>query len=94
MANRRQSIKKIRVDKRRRENNIRVLSELKTVLRKTTKLLVEKNQADLTQQSRALFSKLDKAVKKNLLHKNRASRIKSRIQQKINSLKNTVKSSK
>jgi small subunit ribosomal protein S20 len=87
MANRRQSIKKIRVDKRRREHNVRVLSELKTVLRKTGRLLLEKNQAEITQQSRALFSKLDKAVKKNLLHKNRASRIKSRVQQKVNSLK-------
>ena len=94
MANRRQSIKKIRVDKRRREHNVRVLSELKTVLRKTFKLLVEKNQAELTKQSQALFSKLDKAVKKNLLHKNRASRIKSRFQRKINSLKAAVKPSK
>lgn len=94
MANRRQSIKKIRVDKRRREHNVRVLSELKTVLRKTGRLLVEKNQAELTKQSQALFSKLDKAVKKNLLHKNRASRIKSRFQRKINSLKTAVKPSK
>ena len=94
MANRRQSIKKIRVDKRRREHNVRVLSELKTTLRKTGKLLVEKNSADLVQQSRALFSKLDKAVKKNILHKNRASRIKSRFQRKINTLKAAVKPSK
>ncbi len=94
MANRRQSIKKIRVDKRRRENNVRVLSELKTVLRKTNLLVGQKNETDLTQQSRALFSKLDKAVKKNILHKNRASRIKSRIQQKVNSIKAAVKSSK
>jgi ribosomal protein S20 len=57
-------------------------------------MLVEKNQAELTQQSKALFSKLDKAVKKNLLHKNRASRIKSRFQRKINSLKTALKSSK
>ena len=94
MANRRQSIKKIRVDKRRREHNVRVLSELKTVLRKTVKLLVEKNPTELTQQSKALFSKLDKAVKKNLLHKNRASRIKSRFQRKINSLKAALKTTK
>ncbi len=94
MANRRQSIKKIRVDKRRREHNVQVLSELKTVLRKTGQLLVEKNQTGLTEQSKTLFSKLDKAVKKNLLHKNRASRLKSRIQRKINSLKTALKSSK
>ncbi len=93
MANRRQSIKKIRVDKRRREHNVRSLSELKTVLRKTHRLILEKSN-DLTEQSRALFSKLDKAVKKNLIHKNRASRMKSRIQQKINTLKAVVKPTK
>ena len=93
MANRRQSIKKIRVDKRRREHNVRVISELKTVLRKTGRLLTEKNQA-VTKQSQELFSKLDKAVKKNILHKNRASRIKSRFQRKINALKTAIKPSK
>ena len=87
MANRRQSIKKIRVDIRRRVNNIRVLSELKTVLRKATKSLVEKKPAEIAEQSRLLFSKLDKAVKKNVLHHNRASRIRSRFQKKINLLK-------
>jgi small subunit ribosomal protein S20 len=88
MANRRQSIKKIRVDIRRRQNNLRVISELKTVLRKTSKLLAEK-KPEIKAQASELFSKLDKAVKKNILHKNRASRLKSRFQQKINSLKLT-----
>ena len=94
MANRRQSIKKIRVDKRRREHNVRVISELKTTLRKAGRVLAEKNQGELVQQLKALFSKLDKAVKKNILHKNRASRIKSRFQRKVNALKAAVKKSK
>ena len=94
MANRRSSIKKIRVDIRRREHNVRVLSELKTVLRKTSKVLAEKKPELIAQQSRELFSHLDKAVKKKVLHRNRASRLKSRIQQKINSLTSAVKSTK
>ena len=87
MANRRSSIKKIRVDTRRREHNVQTLSELKTTLRKTAKLLADKKPAEVTIQSRDLFSKLDKAVKKNIIHKNRAARVKSRIQRKINLLK-------
>ena len=94
MANRRSSIKKIRVDIRRRERNVRVLSELKTVLRKTSKVLAEKKPELIVQQSRELFSHLDKAVKKKVLHRNRASRLKSRIQQKINSLTSALKSTK
>ena len=87
MANRRSSIKKIRVDIRRRANNVRVISELKTVLRKTAKFLADKKPAELKAQASEFFSKLDKAVKKNVVHHNRASRLKSRIQRKINSLK-------
>ena len=94
MANRRSSIKKIRVDIRRREHNVRVLSELKTVLRKTSRLLAEKKADQIASQSRELFSQLDKAVKKKVMHRNRASRLKSRIQQKINSLKSALKTSK
>ena len=87
MANRRSSIKKIRVDIRRRVNNVQVLSELKTTLRKTSKVLLEKKPAEIAKQASALFSKIDKAVKKKILHANRAGRLKSRFQKKINLLK-------
>ena len=93
MANRRSSIKKIRVDIRRRARNVQIITELKTVLRKTVLLITEKKPAEIVKQSQALFSKLDKAVKKNILHKNRASRIKSRIQRKINSLQSSLNNS-
>ena len=45
MANRRSSIKKIRVDIRRRENNVRVISELKTELRKTNRAPIRSQRA-------------------------------------------------
>lgn len=87
MANRRSSIKKIRIDRKRRIQNVRVLSELKTAARKVSLLILEKKAAEAASASRILFSKLDKAVKKGIIHKNRASRGKSRISLKINSLK-------
>lgn len=89
MAHRRSSIKKIRIDKRRRERNISVLSELKTAARKAGSLLTAKKAEEAIKESRVFFSKLDKAVKKGLLHKNRASRLKSRFTLKINALKKT-----
>ncbi len=87
MANRRSSIKKIRIDKRRRAANVRIISELKTVPRKVVNLIVQKNADQASKESGELFSKLDKAVKKGVIHKNMASRRKSRIALKINSLK-------
>ncbi|MGH7198743.1 MAG: 30S ribosomal protein S20 [Candidatus Omnitrophota bacterium] len=86
MAHRRSSIKKIRIDKRRRFVNLRVISELKTITRRVNELLAAKNTSEASEQSRILFSKLDKAVKKGVMHKNRASRRKSRLSLKIRSL--------
>jgi small subunit ribosomal protein S20 len=83
MANRRQSIKKIRVDIRRRERNKSVMSELKTHLRKLQDFIQTKKIDDAKKQASVVYSKLDKAVKKNILHKNRASRTKSRISKRI-----------
>ncbi|HTL70749.1 MAG TPA: 30S ribosomal protein S20 [Candidatus Eisenbacteria bacterium] len=87
MAHRRSSIKKIRIDRRRREHNLQTISELKTVARKMNASLVEKKKDEAVKAARAYFSKLDKAVKRGIIHKNRASRRKSRIQVKLNSLK-------
>ena len=86
MANRRSSIKKIRVDKKRVQKNLRVRTELKTITRAVNELLRSKKTAELTPHARLLFSKLDKAVKKGIIKENRASRVKSRISLKINSL--------
>lgn len=87
MAHRRQSIKKIRTDKRRREYNKRVLSELRTVARGVRSLIQEKKYEDASKGARELFSKLDKAAKKGILHSNTASRKKSRISLQLNALK-------
>ncbi len=87
MAHRRSSIKKIRIDRRRRAVNVRIISELKTVTRKVANLIAQKNADQASKESGELFSKLDKAVKKGVIHKNMASRRKSRIALKINSLK-------
>ena len=87
MANRRSSIKKIRVDKRRRERNVQVISELRTAARKVNNFIVAKKAVEAAKESHNLFSKLDRAVKKGILHQNSASRRKSRIHLRINSLK-------
>jgi len=87
MAHRRASIKKIRIDKRRYEVNLRVKSELKTAAKKVKTLIAGINAADAAKACQHYFSKLDKAVKKGILHKNRASRLKSRTTLAVNALK-------
>lgn len=87
MANRRSSIKKIRVDERRRENNVRVKTELKTVRKKAAAGLASKKPAQAKLSAGEFFSALDKAVKKGVVHPNRAARLKSRFARKVQALK-------
>lgn len=66
------AIKKVRKDKVRTARNRKREGMLKTLLKKARK---EKSDKNLS----AIFSALDKAVKVNLIHKNKASRLKSRL---------------
>lgn len=68
--------KKVRQDKRRRIINLRVLNELKEVLKKT-----RKNPSPGNLQ--AAFSIIDQAAKKQIIHQNKAARLKSRLAKKI-----------
>ena len=73
-----QAIKKVRQDKRKTIYNLRV--------KKTYKQAVSafrKNPA--TKGISEVFSKLDKAAKTNIIHKNKAARLKSRLSKLIKS---------
>lgn len=63
--------KALRVSKRKQVVNREVKSKLKTNFDKVVK---KKQAEDLP----AAFSAIDKAVKKNLIHKNKAARLKAR----------------
>ena len=67
--------------------NLQVISSLKTAARKVGSFITDKKYNEALKESRAFFSKLDKAVKKGIIHRNRASRRKSRLTLKINALK-------
>lgn len=66
------AIKKVRKDKRRTQRNKKRATMVKNIVKDTRKAPNAKN---LT----AAFSALDKAVKVNLIHKKKASRLKSRL---------------
>lgn len=66
------AIKKLRKDRKRTLVNKAKKENLKG--------LIKKARAQKTTESlRSVFSALDKAVKTNLIHKNKASRLKSRL---------------
>ncbi|MEK9200955.1 MAG: 30S ribosomal protein S20 [Patescibacteria group bacterium] len=66
------AIRKLRADKKKQKVNVRVRSAFKQALvsarKKPTKEMIAK-----------AFSLLDRAAKKSVIHKNKASRLKSRL---------------
>ena len=67
-----QAIKKVRQDKRKTIYNIRTKKTYKQAVAAFRKKPTAKSISEV-------FSKLDRAAKTNLIHKNKASRLKSRL---------------
>ena len=71
-----QAIKKVRQDKRKTIYNVRVKKTYKQAVAAFRKNPTLKGIGDV-------FSKLDKAAKTNIIHKNKAARLKSRLSKLI-----------
>jgi len=75
----------LRKSLRRKEENESVRRRIKYLTHKVKKEIEGKvPEKDLTPDFQMLTKVLDKAAKKNVIHKNKAARLKSRLAQKIN----------
>ena len=79
MANSKQAQKRDRQSKVRRERNMSYRSALRTELKKFLKHISDKKTDFLQAQYASCVKKLDQAVGKGLIHKNKAARLKSRF---------------
>ena len=79
-----QQIKRERQDIKRRERNINNMSRLRTTIKKVLSS-TEKKEVEKIYNTAVKY--IDKAVSKNLIHKNTGSRRKSQITRHLNSLK-------
>ncbi|MFM6189852.1 MAG: 30S ribosomal protein S20 [Planktothrix sp.] len=86
MANIKSAVKRVEIAERNRLRNKSYKSAVKTLMKKCL-LLVDQygsdptsdNLAAVNQQMSAAFSKIDKAVKRGVLHPNNGARKKSRL---------------
>ena len=83
MPRRKTSLKKKRADKKKHSRNLKIKQQLKKTIRKFQGLLSAKNVAEAKTLLAKVFSQLDKAAKKNILHPRTASRRKSRLAKKL-----------
>tara|TARA_B100001250_G_scaffold409428_1_gene433770 strand:+ start:610 stop:864 length:255 start_codon:yes stop_codon:yes gene_type:complete len=79
-----QQIKRERQDLKRRIRNVNNMSRLKTTIKKVL-ASTKKNDAEKNYKTAIKF--IDKAINKNLIHKNTGSRRKSQLTRHLNSLK-------
>ena len=75
--------KSIKVTKRRTARNLSIKSLLKTETKKFIDLVSAKKLDEAKKQLNVLISTLDRASSKGIIHKNTASRKKSRLSKKL-----------
>ena len=83
MANTKSALKAIRVSERKRQQNLPIRSELKTLIKNARTDIVGGNLEEAKEDLRLASSALDKAANKGVIHKNNASRRKSRIAKQL-----------
>lgn len=86
MANTRSALKMIRVAERRRLRNRPIRSAIRTYLRRFQQEVAAGHVEGAQAAARRAVSALDKAATKGVIHKNNASRHKSRLMIKLNRL--------
>jgi len=74
----RKGVKNVRKTKRRQARNLLAKKELKLVVKEARAAIVAK-AADLAEKLQKAISVLDKAAERQIIHKNKASRLKSRL---------------
>ena len=76
----------MRQNAKRRERNLPVKSQMKTMFKKGLVLIKEGKADEAAKLMPEIFSVIDMAVKRNLLHENNAARKKSRLSRALNEL--------
>ena len=86
MANSRSAKKRVLVAERNRVRNQAIKTRVKTMIKKVL-VAVEQKEIELANEALSVaYKELDKAVTKGVIKKNTASRKKSRLTLKVNSL--------
>lgn len=83
MANTKSAIKREKIAEKRHARNVAVKSSTRTFVKKA-RAVINTNAAEAQDDIRAAISALDKAAKKGVIHKNNASRRKSRLMKAFN----------
>lgn len=79
MPQRRSAKKYLRQNEKRHQDNLRTKQKVKTAVKKLKKSLDTDDKGQKQNALKEVYKTLDKAAAKNVIHKNKASRKKSRL---------------
>ncbi|MDD5669726.1 MAG: 30S ribosomal protein S20 [Candidatus Omnitrophica bacterium] len=83
MPKRRAAVKRLRVDKKRHQRNVTLKRVIKKTLKNYRSLVTSKKTEDAQKTLPKVYSILDKAAKKNIMHYRTADRLKARLAQSL-----------
>ncbi len=79
MPNTKSAIKAMHQSRRRQKRNVRVKDNFKSAVKDVKKLILAGKKSEAMEAMKKAMSTLDKAAKTNVIHKNKSSRLKSRL---------------
>ena len=79
MPQRRSAIKELRKNRKNRLHNLDIKTDLKKTLKSFLSSVKKTDKQEADANLKLVYKKLDKAAKRNIIHKNTASRRKSRF---------------
>jgi small subunit ribosomal protein S20 len=83
VPNTKSAIKAAKQNIKRRKANLLTIDKVRSAVKTYKKLAIENKDEEARKALDKVFSALDKAVKKNVIHKNRSARRKSRLSKLI-----------
>jgi len=86
LANSPQARKRARQHNKRRIHNMSQRSAMRSSIKKMLKLIAGKDEENATAAYRDAVSKIDRAQTRGLHHKNRAARLKSRLNNRLRTI--------
>ena len=86
LANTSQAKKRVRQNEKRRQHNMGLRSAVRTAIKQTSAAVQSGDKSRATESLKAATPIIDSMARKGIIHKNKAARHKSRLNQRIRSL--------
>lgn len=86
MPNKKSAMKAFRQDKKKALRNFKVKNAIKSLVKKSDKLIGAKDKSNAAEEVKKAVKQIDKAVQNKVLKKNTAARKKSRLMKRLNKI--------